>query len=503
MENNENIDKDSVLALMEYDKMLNTFTKPKFAKVFMDAFNQYLTDSGFYKFKKKTIVNWLENPNMRNDKKVIDASNYFYRVSNHYRRIVNYPSYISCFDYIVTASEINKDDIYNDKELFKKSFLNTLKYLKSMNIKQEFTKISQICFKEDVFYGYVYETENNGSFYIKKLDPKYCRLFGITDGCLTFEFNFSYFDLKIHSKPNAIVQEYGDEFVKKYNEYKNDGKKWRKIDLINSICIKFEDNLSYILPPFIGILPDLFDLQAYKAMKKANENLGNYNLLSMSSPLNKEGKPTMTFNELKKYYEFMSGELPEGVGLAISPTKLEQYKFDKAGQSTADSVADATDAMWSSAGISPLLFSSDKSGSAIINSSIELDSTYVYSMYRKFERWINYRLKMKRGSCSFRIKFLDTTIFNRKDKLKSYLELGTYGFPVVSQIAALSGIDMNDVDFLVDLEQEIFNFGYRLKPLTSSHVQSSNTINEIGRPKEDVEDLTEAGVKTRERDDSE
>ena len=43
----------------------------------------------------------------------------------------------------------------------------------------------------DVYYGY--EIETNDSYFLKSLDPDYCRISGSDDGCIMFDFNFAYF----------------------------------------------------------------------------------------------------------------------------------------------------------------------------------------------------------------------------------------------------------------------------------------------------------------------
>lgn len=494
---NENNEQDKFFDYNKIQRNNNQFTSVLDKKM-NSYFNLYRDDDiSVQKYKKSEIMNWLEYPSKSNDKRIIGASNYFFNVSNHYRRIINYPVQIASFDYFIhysetndrCASDLSKKDLKND--MFKAS-----RFLKSMNIKEEFLKIAEVCFREDYFFGYAMKSEGFNSFYIKQLPSKYCKVSGVVDGCFVFDFDFGYFDLKSQN-PSM----FGEEFYEKYSLYRAGIRgKWQRLDIENgAICIKFADTLPYALPPFIGILPDLFDLQSYKMLKKISEELGNYILLTISAPLNKEGKPTMKFDELVDYYKHLDDRLPEGVAIGITPNKLEKYSFDKSNQPTIDSVSGATDSMFSAAGISPLIFSSDKSGSAIINASIEVDAAYIYSFYRKIERWINFQLKILDGcNNKFKIKILDTTKLNREQKLKEYIELGNNGFPVTSQIAALMGIDLLDMDYMITMENDIFNFKDKLTPLKNSHTQSGL---ENGRPKVDDKDLTDSGEKTRERDD--
>ena len=53
-------------------------------------------------------------------------------------------------------------------------------------------KLSQRMFREDVFYGYEYST--NDSFFIKKMPYKSCAITSIIDGVYGYQFDFSFFD---------------------------------------------------------------------------------------------------------------------------------------------------------------------------------------------------------------------------------------------------------------------------------------------------------------------
>lgn len=51
-----------------------------------------------------------------------------------------------------------------------------------MNLKHELAKIYKTCVLEDIFFGY--EIEDKDNYFMLKLDPKYCKLVGISDGCI-------------------------------------------------------------------------------------------------------------------------------------------------------------------------------------------------------------------------------------------------------------------------------------------------------------------------------
>ena len=61
-----------------------------------------------------------------------------------------------------------------------------------MNIRHEFTRALTVAFRDDVYYGYAWET--NDSYTFQQLDQDYCKISSIEDGVYNFAFNFSYFD---------------------------------------------------------------------------------------------------------------------------------------------------------------------------------------------------------------------------------------------------------------------------------------------------------------------
>ena len=53
-----------------------------------------------------------------------------------------------------------------------------------MNLQHEFIKITTTILREDIFYGYEYSTKD--SYFIQKLNPDYCQISSIEDGCFNF-----------------------------------------------------------------------------------------------------------------------------------------------------------------------------------------------------------------------------------------------------------------------------------------------------------------------------
>ena len=206
---------------------------------------------------------------------------------------------------------------------------------------------------------------------------------------------------------------------------------------------------------------------------------------------------------MSKYYDMIQDVVPEDIGIAMTPGKLEEHSFERAGQTDTDLVEQATNNFFNEAGVSQLLFSSDKAGTSVLSASTEIDATYIYSLYRQVERVVNEILKSElKDKLIFRFKLLDVNVFNKKDKIEEALKQAQYGIGgSISTIAALNNNDLSEIESLTKLENNIFKFHDQFKPLSSSHTQSGSNSNTGGAPTKEDDDLSESGVKARERDE--
>lgn len=132
---------------------------------------------------------WLENPS-RFQHQLRSASMFLYNVSNHYKRLIKYFSSTAMFAMVLKPRGLDtaKANVIRVRSDYNK----TSNMLINMNLKHEFSKLIDVVFREEIFYGYVYETKD--SFYIRKLPVRYCRVRAVEDGTRVVSFDFSYFD---------------------------------------------------------------------------------------------------------------------------------------------------------------------------------------------------------------------------------------------------------------------------------------------------------------------
>lgn len=450
----------------------------------------------FKKYTKADIRRFLENPSQNCDK-LHDISVFLYNSSLHYQRLVKYFAKMATLDYIIVPYGIDEKKI--EKEMFLKNYKKTADVLENMNMGHEFQKIMTTVFREDVFYGYLHETKD--SFYIQKLDYKLCRLSAIEDGVYNFEFDMSYFD-----KDASIIDTYPEEFKVKHRKYKDSknstSAKWQPLDSERTICIKLNEDLLYAIPPMAGLFPALMDIDYFKSLYKAKEELGNYKLISLKIPLKKESDKHNDFmidgDTAIKYYNMAMAVLPEQVGAILSPMEIEEVDF-KRDSVDVDMIEKVTRDYYAESGVSQFLFNSEHGSGVSLIKSIIVDESIVFSLLKQLERWVNRKLrKTNTATYKFKIKILESTYLNKGEMIDTYLKAAQFGVPVKMMLAALMGYSPSDTLSMEFLENDILDLAEKWTPLQSSHVGGNEDGK--GRPQSKDDDLGDQGEKTREQE---
>jgi hypothetical protein len=449
-------------------------------------------DNYYLRYSKEQVLQFVRDPERWQDQ-LRDISVNLYNISSQYRRLVNYFSTMPTFAYIVEPYGFDPDKV--NAKTFKTQYRKTLDFIENMNIKHEFSKILLSVFVEDVFYGY--EHMSKDTYFIQKLDPKYCVITSIIDGCYNFSFNFQYFD----TYPERL-DTYPDEFKEKYEIYKqNVGIKyvWQELEHTNTICIKLNENISeYAFPPFAGLFESLLEIEDFKALRKSRAELENYKLLIQKLPMREESGTNNDFmidyDNMIMFHQQAASVLPDQVGLITTPMDIKDINFEKSGSVDQDNVFKATREFWDGAGVSQLLFNTDKSSSVGLNRSINSDEALVFMLLRQFERWLNKKARKSSG-VSWRVHLLNVTHYNIDDFFERVMTSGEYGFPVRSVIAATLGLTPSSLMNMNYLENEVLGLNESMVPMQSSH--TSTTDGEDGAPKKKGTKITDSGAKSR------
>ena len=450
----------------------------------------------FSKYSKDDIATYISNP-YRYEKQLRQAVIYLYGASPHFRRLIQY--FVSLTDWAYYVSPYKVDPKTANVNTVNRNYRKTLNMLSSMNIKTQFSKILTICLREDVCYCTCWMSNDNITIQI--LPSDYCAISTIEGNVPNVTFDFSYFDTK-----QEMLDYFPAEFRTKYNMYLSDRlRRWIELDSPTSFAIKCNsDVIEYALPPFAGILREVYDLEDYKALKLSKTAIENYALLVMKLPMDKDGNWLLDYDKAKEFWQNLDAVMPEEVGSVLSPMDIEKINFEKSNTGDTDTVADAEQNLFSAAGVSSLLFNNPKASANALALSIKADQAITYGIVKNIEDAVNRLVQAQSYGKNFKMTILDVSPFNRKEMGDQYLKAAQYGFPTLMMYAASQGLSQSEFDSMNFLENSVLELKDKLIPLRSSSTLSANDTDsngEGGRPEKEGTELTDSGEQSHEDKD--
>lgn len=294
-------------------------------------------------------------------------------------------------------------------------------------------------------------------------------------------------DLNYFSGKEYILPSYGEEIVNAYTIYRGDKSKNIKGDTTkrwfepsNGICIKADEtDLLHSLPLFSSLFIDIFRLDDYKLLKKAKTTLDNYKVLALQIECDETGAPKMDWEIAKKYYAQAASNIPSGIGLILSPFQINEFSFQKSTTAEEDAVSQAENEFWAASGTSGMMFGSMKaSSSSSLQLSTKPDEQIAFQLLEQIARNFNRDIKLQNLPYLFQLKFLQQSIFNKKEVQDQFFKGATYGVSGAKLYLA-SSLDMtpSDVFNLAYLENEVLEVTNKMftSPLISSNTQSVAT----------------------------
>lgn len=448
----------------------------------------------FYLYSKDRISEFLKNP-YTNQKNLRDAAIYIYSASSHFRRLIQYFTGLSDLSYVVSPYRIDTSSA--KPETIGRQYRRTLNMLSAMDIKNQFGKILTVCLREDTFFGTMWVTNDNVT--IQQLPSDYCDIAVVEGNVLNVSFNFSYFDANA-----AYLDLYPEEFRRKYKLYQNNrtAMKWQELASPTSFAVKCNnDILNYSVPPFVGIFREVYDLEDYKQLKMTKTELENYAMLVMTLGINDDGEWVMDLDKAKEFWRNLDNVLPEEVGSILTPMPINKISFEKSNVGDTDTIGSAEQQLYTSAGVSSLLFNNEKSSSNALLLSVKADQAITYGIVKSIEGVVNRFIQNFPYGKNFKVTFLDCSPYNRKELGDMYLKACQYGIPMVSYYCASQGLSQAEMDCMNFLEDDVLKIKGRFIPLQSSATQSSGLSDGAGRPNKDVGDLSDSGELSQENED--
>lgn len=445
----------------------------------------------FTLYTRDQIVQFLSNPYRYRDD-IKSAITYIYGASSHFQRIIQYMTSLTYFRYIVTPYKIDTQKA--NAKTIRNNYHRVLNLLGSANLETELRKILEHCFKYDVFYGTIWQTSDSIS--IQQLPDDYCEITETEGNVFNVTFDLSYFD----TYPGRLSY-YSDEIQTKYRAYKNTkGKKqkWVVLDSPNSFAVKFNDDIpDYPVPPFAGLLREIYDLEDYKNLKMTKTELENYALLVMKLLMDDDGRWLLDEKKSVEIFNNLTAVLPPEIGAVLSPMSVEKINFDKDAADDTDTVSKAEESIFMAAGVPSLLFSNSKASANALLLSIKADQAMTFALVKSIENVLNRFIQSLSYGKNFRIEFLDVSRYNEKEVSDQYLKACQYGAPLITRFCSSLGLKPDEVENMNFLETSVLDLPSKFTPLVNSAQISAEESQEAGRPRKNDEELTDSGAQSR------
>ena len=450
---------------------------------------------------KEDLRQYLENPT-NYEVQLRNISWYLITRSQIYYRLIKYYSNMFRLDArsVIPPFSLTEE---NDKDSILESYQSTLEILEKMNLQYEFLKVYCNCLIQDVFYGVVYFDENSDqktSMFFLPLPADYCRIQGIfPNGNFAFAMDMSYF-----KRNKELLEIWGEPFTSMQKEYEKTGVKYVLCPQEYSVCLKFRaEDTEMILPPFAGLFSALLGLQELEDIQAIASEQEIYKLLVATIPLiNGADNPdefAVNPQLAVDYFNKLVDALPNYTDAVITPIPIDYVSFNNdTVASDVSKVQNATKTVLNTAGGSQVLNSATINNSSSAEAALKLDTEFaISSLLPQTEMWVNYFISLYVNNAS-RVKFFEVSTYTAKQFRQELLENASNGLPNKLAIASMSGFSELDTLSLNFLEEEVLGLKDKLVPLSTSYTQSGN--DKSGTSGKDVDELTDAGERTRDED---
>ena len=463
------------------------------------------TSRTYTQYTKERLKNYIKSP-LANIDNLRDISSFLYRISHNYKKIIEYYSYTPLYSYNVSYKVPDWTKPPKNTKDFIKGYQETCRRLENMGLMQLCPQMVATCLRDGIYGGFCYDDED--TFLINALDPRYYKISGLSDkNTFTLKFDASFFDsgnnkeflYGIDGDENSDAGLWDEVFIEGYENYKANGNDYRWFELPpeKTICIICGDDPICPLPYFLAIFSSLLDLIDYESLIREKTELENYVLLISKVPMNDKSGEVNDFSVdleiVKATQEAIDENSPSLVGSVWTPCDVDKIEFGNQNQVNDTNIyAQAIKNLFSSLGISEMIFNGDKSGSVGLKHSITVDMTLPLELVKRIganiQRYINLNI-----SEDWSFKFHQISVFNKEECLNQLKDQATLGLPVKMDYATAGGKTPYEVmnDTYMESAMALNNIW---TPLSSSYTQSDKSSG--GQTKSD-DQLTDEGAASR------
>lgn len=414
-----------------------------------------------------------------------EISNFFYKTSGIYARILRYMAFMYRYDWIVTPY-VNDEKVKQEKLL--DGFHQCLRTLDNYGVKKNLGEIALKILRNGVYYGY--KVPYNHSIVLQELPPNYCRTRYDCGNKPTVEFNMRFFDEQYVNTQQRmkILELFPDEFKKGYILYKKgklppefsgDTSGWYLLDPKNTV--RFTVN-GEEYPAFISVIPLILDLDEAQALNRKRTLQKLLKIVVQKMPLDKNGELIFDVDEAQALHNNAVQMLSRAIGVDVLTTFADVDVADMSDTQASAAVDDLEKVerqVYNEAGVSQMQFNTD--GNIALEKSILNDEATMYNMLLQFEEFLNellepYNTNVKK--VEYRVQLLTTTIYNYKELAKLYKEQMQIGFSKMLPQIAL-GQSQSSILANAYFENDILDLVNVFIPPLMSSTMNENILNRV------------------------
>lgn len=438
------------------------------------------------------MVQYPERYNLQ----IIRLSKYMYLKSGYYKRLIDYFANSAILNWTIDT-EIKQDKMFTtNPKTFRKNYINYTAQVNKFKLDNRVTDIFKRLFIDDACFGFVTENDIDTSIFL--LEPDFCKIEKLTNGSIyQFSVNRSLIDANVFKTLPEELQ----MLIERSKEVSLDNRVM--IPYENSFCIKYNDDFTYLYPCFFSLISELLNIDDIKDLVKAKSEADAYKLIYFKIPTNDEDQISMGDELISKFVEMACAILPERFGVIPSPMDLQLIESKSTISDDKNKVEQAVDNYYGEAGVSKALISSASSGSEL-KLSMKVDSSDIYSIYRKIESWVDLQMKLRGhiyNDYQFVYKIIPVTTFDIEDYVDKQLKLAQASLPVKGELLAATGINtakMLGNSFTEQMfKEDIFD---KWEVLKTSYTQTGEDGSEGGAPMKDETDIAESTDTQRQND---
>lgn len=389
---------------------------------------------------KETVLRAIDTYDLKTMREISD---FFYKTSGIYARIIRYMAFMYRYDWFVTPY-VNDDKVKNEKLLL--GFNNCLKTLDNFGVKKTLGEIALKVLLHGTYYGYKVKTAD--SIVLQELPADYCRSRFNYGNKPAVEFNMKFFDEQFRDTTQRmkILKMFPDEFRRGYVLYKEgklppefmgDTNGWYLLEPENTV--KFTAN-GEDYPAFISVIPLIIDLDEAQALDKKKTMQRLLKIVVQKMPLDKNGELIFDVDEAQQLHNNAVQMLSRAIGVDVLTTfadvEVEDMNASRAETQT-DDLQRVERQLYNEAGVSQMQFNTD--GNIALEKSILNDEATMYNMLLQFEQFLNELLapfNTSKKKVEYKVQLLTTTIYNYKELAKLYKEQTQLGYSkMLPQIA--------------------------------------------------------------------